>query len=124
MSFLINEEKLDEIISVLKAQNTKDFGEDILLQYPNTAEEMLIPAGTTITPVNRRMNRRLRSISVSIPTLGIMQVSNNNITRLFFSGESGTLEFPKGIWMEDVVIQLTNTGTTPARFNYRMIFSE
>ena len=124
MSILFNEDKLDEIISVIKQQNKSAYGEDILLQYPNSPEEMLIPAHTTITTVNRRINCRLRSISVSIPETAVMTVSNNNINRLFFSGESGTLEFPRGIWMEDTVVQLTNAGDEPARLNYRMIFSE
>lgn len=125
MSIFVDDAKLDQIISLLQNQTAnKSYGEDILLQYPSAPEEMLIPGGVTVTTVNRRINRMLRTITVSIPTLGVMTVENNNITRLFFSGESGTLEFPKGIYLEDVVIKLTNTGTEPARFNYRMIFSE
>lgn len=124
MGIFTSDDKLNEIINAINAQNKSAYGEDILIQYPNSPEEMLVPGNTTITPINRRMNRRLRSISVSIPELGMMQVTNNNITRLFFSGESGTLEFPRGIWMEDVTITLTNAGPDPARFNYRMVFSE
>lgn len=101
-----------------------DSDEDVLLQWPSTTDQMQVAANTTITPVNRRINRRLKFITISIPENCVMIVYNNNLAKLFFNDESGTIEFPHGLDMGDVKITLTNTGSTPARCNYRLIFSE
>ena len=121
---IFSDDKLNEVIGILKNQYSKSLSDDILIQYPMNAGDMLIPANTEVTPVNRRFNKKLKTITVSIPAKGIMTVENNNITQMFFSNESGTLEFPVGIYMEDVVIRLANTGDTPAQFSFRCIFSE
>lgn len=98
--------------------------EDMYIQYPTSVAEMQVPANTTIVPVDRRINKRLKTLTVSVPENGIMEIVNNNVTRFFFSNESGTLEFPNGVYMEDMVITLTNTdASNPARFNYKMIFA-
>ncbi len=96
--------------------------EDILIQFPNNTAEMLVPEQSTIKTVDRRINKRLMFATVSIPKDGIMTISNNNIIQLFFSGESGTITFVNGMFFEDTVIELMNTGTEPARFNYRLLF--
>lgn len=121
---IFSDDKLNEVIGILRNQYNKSVSDDILIQYPMNAGDMLIPANTEVTPVNRRFNKKLKTITVSIPAKGIMTVENNNITQMFFSNESGTLEFPVGIYMEDVVIRLANTGDTPAQFSFRCIFSE
>ena len=96
--------------------------ENTLIQYPNSAAEMSIPANTTITPVDRRINLKLIFVSVSIPENGTMTVYNNNVKTMFFADETVNLIFPDGVLYEDLVIVLSNTGTDAARFNYRMIF--
>lgn len=119
-------EQIKQIYSLLLEKYNRDLDtdEDIILQYPNSTDQMLVAANTTIKPVNRHINRRLKFITVSVPEDGVMTIYNNNLPKLFFSGESGTIEFPNGILMEDVQIVLTNTSASPARFNYRLIFSE
>ena len=119
-------EQLRQIYALLLERYGRDLDteEDVLLQYPNSTDQMLVAANTTITPVNRRINRRLKFITVSVPENGVMVVYNNNLPKLFFSGESGTIEFPNGLQMDDVQIALTNASASPARFNYRLIFSE
>lgn len=121
---LFNDDKLEGIISLLKQLVNRRYADDILVQYPMTSADMLVPANTTVTPVNRRFNRKLKTITVSIPANGFMTITNNNITQMFFSNESGTLEFPEGIYFEDTVITLGNTGGSPAAFSFRCIFSE
>lgn len=95
---------------------------DIVIKYPANVSEMLVPGGAAITTLDRRINGRLRSIAVSIPENGIMEIKNNNITTLFFTNEAGVLELPHGIDYEDTVITIANTGTEPARFNYLLVF--
>lgn len=126
MSIFNTEEKIDQIISILQSKNNTNLTnpDDILIQFPMSMSDMLIPANTTITPVNRRINRKLKTITVSLPANVIMTVENNNITQMFFANESGTLEFPEGIYFEDTVITLTNAGNTPAQASFRTIFSQ
>ncbi|MBO5003635.1 hypothetical protein J6C36_05130 [Methanocorpusculaceae archaeon] len=95
---------------------------DIIIKYPANISEMLVPAGATITTLDRRINGKLRSIAVSIPENGIMEIKNNNITSLFFSNEAGCVELPHGVEYEDMVITVANTGTDAARFNYLLVF--
>ena len=125
MSIFTTDEKIDRIIEILNKNNTAlTSPDDILIQYPMSAAEMLIPANTTVTPVNRRINRKLKTVTVSIPQNCILTLENNNITQMFFSNESGTLEFPVGIYFEETVISITNTGNTPAQCSFRCIFSQ
>ena len=95
---------------------------DIIIKYPASISEMLVPAGATITTLDRRINGKLRSIAVSIPENGIMEIKNNNITSLFFSNEAGCVELPHGVEYEDMVITVAKTGTDAARFNYLLVF--
>ena len=84
---------------------------------------MVIPPNSVITTVDRRINGMLKYIAVTVPENCSMTVSNNNMTKLFFSNEAGTLEFPNGLSFEDTVIKLANTSSTgTARITYRMIF--
>lgn len=121
---IFSDAKVEEIYNLLTSETNRKRADDILIQYPTSATEMLVPANTTIVPVNRRFNRKLKTICVSIPENGRMTLTNNNIQQMFFSNESGILEFPAGIYMEDVVIELTNAGDTAAPFSFRAIFSQ
>ena len=97
--------------------------EDLLLQFPTDASNMVIPPNSVTTPVDRRINGMLKYIAVTVPENCTMTVTNNNMTKLFFSNEAGTLEFPNGLEFEDTVIKLANTSLTDAaRITYRMIF--
>lgn len=128
MSLLTPDEKetLTAIKNLLAERMARelDNDEDVLLQWPSSTDQMQVAANTTVTPVNRRINRRLKFVTVSIPANCVMIVYNNNLPKLFFNDESGTIEFPNGLDMGDVKITLTNTGGSPARCNYRLIFSE
>lgn len=121
---IFSDAKVEEIYNLLTSETNRKKSDDILIQYPTSSAEMLVPANTTIIPVNRRFNRKLKTICVSIPENGRMTLTNNNIQQMFFSNESGILEFPAGIYMEDVVIELTNAGPLPAPFSFRVIFSQ
>lgn len=117
--FKIIENLLSRIANVSKG------AEDIVLQYPRNASEMLVAPNTKITPVRRRINKRLIAVTVSVPQNGIINIINNGETVLFFSDESGTLPLENGIDINDLVIEIINAEPTEAaRFNYRLVFSE
>ena len=117
--FKIIENLLSRIANVSKG------AEDIVLQYPRNASEMLVAPNTKITPVRRRINKRLIAVTVSVPQNGIINIINNGETVLFFSDESGTLPLENGIDINDLVIEILNAEPTEAaRFNYRLVFSE
>lgn len=114
-------QELIELIKTLKAQQNK--GENLLLQFPNTASDMVIPPNSSRTVVDRTINGRLRYISVTVPENCTLTILNNNLVKMFFSNEAGTLEFPQGLIFEDTEIIVANTSPTdPARLTYRMIF--
>lgn len=118
-----NNNKIEQIYNLLSAREAKSYNEDLIIQFPSSLEEMQIAGGANITTLNRRINKKLMYVTVSIPENGIMEVYNNNMVKLFFCNESGTLQFPNGIWFEDMMIKLYNPSQDPARFNYRMIFA-
>ena len=105
--------------------NKSKGSEDIVLQYPRNASEMLVAPNTKIVPVRRRINKRLIAVTVSVPKNGIINIINNGETVLFFSDESGTLPLENGIDINDLVIEIINAEPSEAaRFNYRLVFSE
>jgi len=98
--------------------------EDLLIQYPTGPDDQIIQANTTKTILNRRINGMLRWMSVTVPENCSMIVYNNNIAKLFFTNESGTIEFPHGLSFEDTMIVISNASTTdPARITTRMVFT-
>lgn len=122
------DEKATEILGEVKhllsriADRLTYSPEDLIVRKPSGAGDMLTPGNYKGTPIIRRVNRRLKSITVSIPENGTLEIINNNIPVLFFSDESGTIELDKGIDIQDLEIRETNAGANPARFNYTLVF--
>jgi len=97
--------------------------EDLLIQYPSGSSDQIIPANTVRTVLNRRINGMLRYVTVTVPENCFVNIKNNNISKLYFTNESGTLEFPNGLAFEDTEVVVGNTSTTnPARITFRLIF--
>lgn len=121
-------EGINKLISLLKSISPKigvtDNSEDMILQYPNNSSQMLLEGGMSVNTLNRRINRKLKSLSVYVPQNGVMTIVNNNVTLMFLSEESGTITFDNGIMINDIIVTLTNTGSSPARFNYKMVFGD
>lgn len=97
--------------------------EDLLIQFPSSSENQILPPNTVRTVLNRRINGMLRYITVTSPENTFVDILNNNISKLYFTNESGTLEFPNGLAFEDTVVNVGNTSTTnPARITFRLVF--
>lgn len=117
---------IETIISLLQSILSKVSGssvEDLIIRYPTNSAEMSVPADTTLKPVSKTLNRKLRSITISVPATGIMKVYNNGTQLFYFCDEAGTIEYPNGVTINDLEIEITNTDAdNPARFTYILVF--
>lgn len=99
--------------------------EDLLLQYPNNASEMLIPASERKVTIERTINRRLKYLAVSIPANCTMTIYNDNQKLLFLCDESGTIQLPAGVYIGNLRVEVVNADTSnPARVNYKLVFGD
>jgi len=96
--------------------------DNLILQYPESTSEMFLSAGATFTR-ELSVNRRIRSITVSVPEGVTIVMKNNNETFLWFTNEAGNEKFPHGKLIGNLKIEVSNNSTdTTARWLFRMVF--
>lgn len=119
---------LAEIKSLLTKINetvggsNKAEAENLYLQYPESSADYTLAASGTYTR-EVTVNRKLKYLTVSIPTDCILTVYNDNNLWGWFTDEAGTLEIFNGITFGALKIVVKNTDTSNAkRWTCRMLF--
>lgn len=95
--------------------------DNLILQYPENMSERELGAGNTFTR-DIQINRRLTSLTVSVPEGVTVVLSNNNETFLWFTDEAGNEKFPHGKSIGNLKLEVANSGSEAARWLCRMVF--
>lgn len=97
-------------------------GEDLVLQFPNSAAALTLTAGATVVR-DATVNRRLQYLSVDAPEGVIVSIYRDNTLWMFASDEIGAMEFKKGVYFGALRIEVQNTTEVAQNWSIRFIFS-
>ncbi|ADN37068.1 hypothetical protein Mpet_2321 [Methanolacinia petrolearia DSM 11571] len=95
--------------------------EDLLIQYPESTENINLSPGETFNKAIE-VNRKLKYLCVSVPSGCILEIKSDNITKMWFCDEAGTIEFQSGMSFGRMEINVQNCTTEAVRWTCRMLF--
>lgn len=113
--------EMQEIKTLLKAIATKDtIKDDLRLRFPESTDEMYLAAGDTYEK-SVHVDRKIRHISVSCPETVVIQLILDNTVHDWFNNSYGGEDLPNGIYVDQLTVKATNTGTESAAWDFRLI---
>lgn len=88
-------QKIEDMLHALiiaSGGTSEDAKNDILLEFPESTADIVIPAGET-KEYNKTVKKRTKHISFSVPQGCILTITVDNTVLCWFSGEQGSIEY-------------------------------
>jgi hypothetical protein len=113
---------LGAIVTATGAGEKSSLTEDLILQFPEDSTARTIEAKGTVKRT-KTVNKRLIYLSVDIPDGMIATINRDGLPLMWFTAESGAIEFKKGLYFSEFGISITNNGTYEQAFSVRTVFT-
>jgi|Deesub1362B_J571_1020462.scaffolds.fasta_scaffold01638_5 hypothetical protein len=115
-------ELIEEKILLAEISRKLEGDEDLLLQYPDSTNDLYLKAGDTYER-EIEINKRLRYLSMDIPDGVFLEIYRNNSLWLFATGEIGAIQFKNGVKFEVLKIVVKNNSEIDQKWSLRFLFS-
>lgn len=94
---------------------------DLFYQFPESFNNRFLDAGESVK-LDLTINRPIRYLSLDIPDGVVCRIFRDNTAWTWAADDAGALEFPAGVWVASMQIEVENFSSVAQSWSIKMIF--